>query len=80
MLQKTMKAAILKEFHSDLIIETVPIPSPGHGEVLVRVKASGLCASDLHIQDGMLPTVTLPFTPDMKWPALWKNWGRGSPG
>ena len=80
MLQKTMKAAILKEFHSDLIIETVPIPSPGHGEVLVRVKASGLCASDLHIQDGMLPTVTLPFTPGHEMAGIVEELGEGVTG
>lgn len=58
-----MKAAFLREFHNGLSIEETDIPSPGYGEVLVKVRASGLCASDLHIIDGILPSVKLNFTP-----------------
>ena len=36
---------------------------PGPGEVLVKVRASGLCVSDIHIQDGKVGTVHLPYTP-----------------
>lgn len=39
------------------------IPVPGPGEVLVKVRASGLCVSDIHIQDGKIGTVHLPYTP-----------------
>lgn len=62
-MSQTMRAAVLRQFHQDLIVEEKPVPMPGFGEVLVRVRASGLCASDLHIQDGMLSTVRLPYTP-----------------
>ncbi|GHV44192.1 succinate-semialdehyde dehydrogenase [Synergistales bacterium] len=58
-----MKAARLSEFHGKLEITEVPIPEPKEGEVLAKVLASGLCASDLHIIDGMISTVTLPYTP-----------------
>lgn len=58
-----MKAAFLRDFHKGLSIEETDIPSPGYKEVLVKVKASGLCASDLHIIDGILPSVSLNFTP-----------------
>lgn len=58
-----MKAAFLREFHNGLNIEETEIPTPGYKEVLVKVKASGLCASDLHIIDGILPSVKLNFTP-----------------
>lgn len=46
-----MKAAVFygKE---DLRIEDLPIPQPGPGEVLLRVKACGICGTDLHIFDG----------------------------
>jgi (R,R)-butanediol dehydrogenase/meso-butanediol dehydrogenase/diacetyl reductase len=30
-------------------VRTVPVPQPGHGEVLVRVRAAGICGSDLHV-------------------------------
>lgn len=58
-----MKAAVLKEFGKPLEIEEKEIPVPGLGEVLVKVRASGLCVSDIHIQDGIIGTVRLPYTP-----------------
>lgn len=36
--------------------ERLPVPTPGPGEVLVQVAACGVCASDLHMIDGSLPT------------------------
>ena len=35
----TMKAAIVRQFGKPLVIEDVPVPQPGPGEVLVKVKA-----------------------------------------
>jgi 2-desacetyl-2-hydroxyethyl bacteriochlorophyllide A dehydrogenase len=58
-----MKAAVLERFHQDLVIKEIPIPQPKRGEVLIKVKASGLCGTDLHIQDGRLPTVKVPYVP-----------------
>ena len=40
-----------------MCIRDRPIPVPGPGEVLVKVRASGLCVSDIHIQDGKIGTV-----------------------
>jgi len=57
------KAAVLKKYKTAFEIENIAIPEIGEAEVLVRVRASGLCASDLHIQDGQIPTVKLPFIP-----------------
>lgn len=54
-----MKAAILKSpgdvFKRPLAIEEIPQPRPGHGEVLLRVRACGVCRTDLHIVEGELP-------------------------
>ena len=61
--KKTMKAAVLKAFHQPFVVEELPIPEPGPGEVLVKVKASGLCLTDVHIQDGVLKTVKPPYIP-----------------
>jgi D-arabinose 1-dehydrogenase-like Zn-dependent alcohol dehydrogenase len=35
----------------------VPVPAPGPGEVLVAVKAAGVCLSDVHLIDGSLSPV-----------------------
>jgi len=46
-----MKALILKEYKR-LCIEDVPIPELGPEDVLVSVKACGICGSDVHGMDG----------------------------
>ncbi len=45
-------AAIYREPHQPLSIETVTLDAPGDNEVLVRTVASGVCHSDLHIFEG----------------------------
>jgi alcohol dehydrogenase, propanol-preferring len=61
---KTMKAAVVHEFGKPLRIEEVPIPTPGQGEVLIKVIANGVCHTDLHAANGdWLVKPTLPFIP-----------------
>jgi len=52
------QAAVLYEAKSPLSIETVDVLDPGPGEVRVRMHASGVCHSDLHVMTGDLPMVT----------------------
>lgn len=56
-----MKAAVLYEFGSDLVIEDVKIDNPKDREVMVRVTAAGVCHSDLAVARGKgsveLPTI-----------------------
>jgi propanol-preferring alcohol dehydrogenase len=40
-----------------------PRPSPSAGEVLVRVRACGVCRTDLHVVDNELPSVPIPIVP-----------------
>lgn len=40
-----------------------PLPTPGRGEIRVRVRACGLCRTDLHIVDGELTQPVLPLVP-----------------
>jgi alcohol dehydrogenase, propanol-preferring len=40
-----------------------PMPTPGPGDVLVKVAACGVCRTDLHVVEGDLPARTLPITP-----------------
>ena len=35
-------------------IETIEVPNPGHGEVLIDVKACGVCHTDLHYREGAI--------------------------
>ena len=44
--QQNMHAAFLPG-NDRVELRTVPIPHPGHGEVLLRVKASTICGSDI---------------------------------
>ncbi len=46
-----MKALILKKYNS-LVYEEVPTPEVAADEVLIRVKACGICGSDVHGMDG----------------------------
>jgi 2-desacetyl-2-hydroxyethyl bacteriochlorophyllide A dehydrogenase len=58
-----MKAAVLEHFGVPLAFRDVPIPEPGPGEILVRVRAAGICRTDLKIVDGAVPTVSAPVIP-----------------
>jgi propanol-preferring alcohol dehydrogenase len=40
---------------------TLPDPTPGPGQVLIRVHACGICRTDLHVVDGELPDPKLPL-------------------
>ena len=46
-----IRAAILESVGADLEVREVDLSDPGPGEVLVRVTASGVCRSDLHIRN-----------------------------
>jgi len=54
-----MRAAVLKDF-GRLVLEEVPDPDPGLGEVVVRIKACGICATDYKAFRGLRRNVTLP--------------------
>ncbi len=54
-----IKAALFREHHKPLSIESVEIDTPGPHEVLIQTVASGVCHSDLHALHGNLP-VRLP--------------------
>jgi len=41
----------------------LPVPAPGPGEVLVRVRACGICRTDLHVVEGELPVRKSPLIP-----------------
>ncbi len=61
---ETMKAAVVRQLGGPLTIEEVPIPTPGPGEVLVKIRATGVCHTDVHAAGGDWPVKpTVPFIP-----------------
>jgi S-(hydroxymethyl)glutathione dehydrogenase / alcohol dehydrogenase len=47
-----MKAAVCYEFGQPLCVEDVEIDAPRKGEVKVRLAATGICHSDVHLVRG----------------------------
>ena len=63
-MDKTMKAAVVRAFGQPLVIEEVPVPRPGAGDVLVKIEACGVCHTDLHAAEGDWPVKpNPPFIP-----------------
>ena len=55
---------MLENFRQPLQIREVPVPSPGPGQALVEIIATGVCHTDLHAADGDWPVKpTPPFIP-----------------
>lgn len=49
--------------HGPLQLHDVPKPTPGVGQLLVRVATCAVCRTDLHVVDGELPDPKLPLIP-----------------
>lgn len=63
MIASTMQAARLQRPRAPLVIETVPVPQPGPGQLLLEVAACGLCGTDIHLAvDGDIPVARTPIT------------------
>ncbi|HEB77325.1 MAG TPA: alcohol dehydrogenase, partial [Methylothermaceae bacterium] len=58
-----MRAMVLERPGEPLKLVERPIPRPGPGQLLVRVRACGVCRTDLHVVDGDLPEPKLPIVP-----------------
>jgi NADPH:quinone reductase-like Zn-dependent oxidoreductase len=63
-----MKAVVLREAGGPevLKIETLPVPEPRAGEVLIRVKAFGLNRSEMFTRQGHSPNVKFPRVPGIE--------------
>jgi propanol-preferring alcohol dehydrogenase len=58
-----MRAMVLGRARELLSLEEVADPLPAVGQVLLRVRACGVCRTDLHIVDGELDRPELPLVP-----------------
>jgi S-(hydroxymethyl)glutathione dehydrogenase/alcohol dehydrogenase len=71
-----IRAAILWEQGAPLSIESAELAPPGPGEVLVEVKAAGVCHSDLHATHGDWP-MRLPLVPGHEGAGIVRQLGEG---
>ncbi len=58
-----MRAMTLEAPGGPLQLRELPDPVPGPGQALLRVRACGVCRTDLHVVDGELPNPALPLVP-----------------
>ena len=79
-----MKAVILNQaaLIEDVALDTndVEVPQASPGEILIRVKACGLCRTDLHIIEGDLPQRKLPVIPGHQAIGVVEQLGQGASG
>src|SRR5439155_6964103 len=53
------EGSVAGQAHAAVAPEPVVVDGPGPGEVLVRVQASGVCHTDLHIRNGAIGTLPI---------------------
>ncbi len=58
-----MKAVVIKEAQGEISVEERERPTPGPGQVLIRVRACGVCHSDLGLLQGAFPYAQFPIVP-----------------
>ncbi|HEX2728710.1 MAG TPA: zinc-dependent alcohol dehydrogenase family protein, partial [Rubrobacteraceae bacterium] len=73
-----MRAMILEGSGKPLRAVEVPIPEVGPGQVLLRVRACGVCRTDLHIVDGELTDPKLPLIPGHQIVGVVEETGEGA--
>ena len=79
-----MKAVVVNQAApiEDVALHTtdVEVPQAGPGDVLIRVKACGLCRTDLHVIEGDLPQRKLPLIPGHQAIGVVEQAGQGASG
>jgi propanol-preferring alcohol dehydrogenase len=76
MMTQTMKAAVVRGFGKPLAIEEIPIPTPGPGEVLVKVVPAASAIPTFTRPTGTGPrSQDRPLSPVTRAPASWPRRG-----
>ncbi len=75
-----MRALLAVAPGKPLVYAERPVPTPGPGEVLLRVLACGVCRTDLHVTDGDLPQTRYPVIPGHEVVGEVVSWGAGVTG
>ena len=75
-----MRVAVVHELGHPLVVEERPTPTPGDGQVLIRLEASGLCHTDIHAAHGDWPIEPTPqFVPGHEGVGIVEAHGPGVP-
>src|SRR6267142_2994731 len=62
-INESMKAMVLERPSVALELKELPTPTPAVHQILIQVRACGVCRTDLHVVDGELPHPKLPLVP-----------------
>ncbi len=69
---------VLKKAGSGILeLENAPTPEAGPGRIRIRVKACGVCRTDLHVVDGELPDPKIPIVPGHEVVGIVESVGEG---
>jgi S-(hydroxymethyl)glutathione dehydrogenase/alcohol dehydrogenase len=71
-----VRAAVAHQAGAPLTIETVQLDGPRAGEVLVEIKATGVCHTEEFTRSGADPEGLFPAILAMKAPGSWLTWAR----
>ncbi len=74
-----MKAAVVEK-PNRLVVKQVPVPEIGEGEVLIRVKYTGICGTDWSIYSGKYSADKLPLIPGHEFSGVLERVGREARG
>lgn len=75
-----MRAMVMEQQHGPLCLKDLPRPDPGSGELLLEIKACGICRTDLHVVDGDLTDPLLPLVPGHQIVGVVREIGAGVQG
>jgi propanol-preferring alcohol dehydrogenase len=75
-----MRALVLERPGTTLELREIHIPRPSAGELLLKVKACGICRTDLHVVDGELTEPKLPLVPGHQIVGVVEELGLGVAG
>ncbi len=71
---------ILIKSANEVVVDEVPVPTPGPGQVMLKIAYSGICGSDLHAYQGKHPFIDLPATPGHEFSGYIEAVGEGVTG
>lgn len=75
-----MRVVQVPEAGADFELVEREVPHPGFGEALVRVRACGVCHSDMYAKEGAYPGVTFPVVPGHEIAGVVEELGEGVNG